>query len=452
MAEQERYQKLADRDAGKPLPPLFDRWDFLAAAGAGAVSGLVDIFFVDMPGKSSVLGGWADELTDRAVLSFAKMQGWTPRAGQENNVASAIGFFERQYPVNYDATSSVDVRGMAAKNHHIFSLGHAPDLTGLFFSILDQFTGRAHFIGTDGLISVSTENSGFRLQGGNWMAKLFCGIGNWLFHLISDVAGSSGSRGNGGRGTGIPVPFMEWLRMLHIGTFQVENDRNDLAMVMTKVFQKGYDFRFGMAMAVPVCINELCIRLFWILCQHYQYGRSWKECLKGGMGDTEHGLRIMLLVGYGTLCVMDGADAAIRSGGNAVLFFLRLNIWAWLRFLILVLKELWHLFGKAMLAVLKAYIGKIREDLGLVSEKQLLMAYRQRIGTLDSQLERLLETFEREIDETKNAILEQLAIVGNRAAGNAKRIQAGIQAAALCGVDDQDIIKSDKDLDHYFNS
>lgn len=93
MTEQERYQKLADRDAGKQLPHLFDRWDFLAAAGAGAVSGLVDIFFVDMPGKSSVLGGWADELTDRAVLSFAKMQGWTPRAGQENNVASAIGFF-----------------------------------------------------------------------------------------------------------------------------------------------------------------------------------------------------------------------------------------------------------------------------------------------------------------------------------------------------------------------
>ena len=48
----------------------------------------------------------------------------------------------------------------------------------------------------------------------------------------------------------------------------------------------------------------------------------------------------MLLFGNGVLCLMDGADAAIRSGGNWLLFFTRMNLIAWMRFLTLVLKEI----------------------------------------------------------------------------------------------------------------
>jgi hypothetical protein len=47
----------------------------------------------------------------------------------------------------------------------------------------------------------------------------------------------------------------------------------------------------------------------------------------------------MLLLGNGTLCVMDGIDAGIRSGGNFLAFFMRLNLVAWFRFVTLVLKE-----------------------------------------------------------------------------------------------------------------
>lgn len=48
----------------------------------------------------------------------------------------------------------------------------------------------------------------------------------------------------------------------------------------------------------------------------------------------------MLLLGNGTLCVIDGADAAIRSGGNFLAMFTRLNLIAWFRFVSLVLKEI----------------------------------------------------------------------------------------------------------------
>ena len=50
-------------------------------------------------------------------------------------------------------------------------------------------------------------------------------------------------------------------------------------------------------------------------------------------------LRVMLLFGNGTLCVMNGIDAGIRSGGNFLAFFMRLNLIAWFRFVTLVLKE-----------------------------------------------------------------------------------------------------------------
>ena len=47
----------------------------------------------------------------------------------------------------------------------------------------------------------------------------------------------------------------------------------------------------------------------------------------------------MLLVGDATLCLVDGADAALRSNGKIVDFCLRLNLIAWYRLVKLVLRE-----------------------------------------------------------------------------------------------------------------
>ena len=58
-------------------------------------------------------------------------------------------------------------------------------------------------------------------------------------------------------------------------------------------------------------------------------------------------LRTMLIIAHGTLCVIDAADAGIRSGGNALAFFLRLNLIAWYRLTALVLKEVFIRLGIA---------------------------------------------------------------------------------------------------------
>ncbi len=313
-----------------------DKYDYLAAVACGAVGGMIDIFLVGAP-KSSTLGNWTDKQVDNAVMGFAKASGWNPRDGQQGNPASAIGFLEKQFKVNYDQRHSADVENlfdMSTRNHHMMSLSHSPDLVGLFFSLLNQFTSTSSFIADGQLVTIRSDT--YELQGGNFVAKLFCGIANWFGHIMSDIAGSSGSRGNSGRGAGVVIPFYELFQFCKFGSFRVGQDRQDLATIAVRAFQEGYDFRFGLASAIPVIITDLSIRLIWALRRRFQYGKALKECIPTHQHDD---LRVMLLFGNGTLCIMDAIDAGIRSGGNFLAFFMRLNIIAWFRFVTLVLKE-----------------------------------------------------------------------------------------------------------------
>ncbi len=314
-----------------------DMGDYLTSVACGAVAGLIDIFFVGAPGNSK-LGTWTDAKTDSVVMRFAKLTGWSPKPGNETNIGSAIGFLESKFKVNYDQRYAADIGGafsMSTKNHHIKSLSHSPDPVGLFFSVLNQFTNTSSFVSDGKLITIQTDT--FELYGSNLLSKLFCGIANWFGHIMSDVAGSSGSRGNAGRGTGVAIPFYELLQFCNFGKFQISEARQDLATLSVRAFQEGYDARFGVTMAIPVILCDLSIRLIWAIKRHFKLDLPLKECLP----DSKHkDLRTMLLFGHGTLCLMDGIDAGIRSGGNGLLFFARLNLIAWVRFATLVLKEI----------------------------------------------------------------------------------------------------------------
>jgi hypothetical protein len=315
-----------------------DRYDYLAAIGCGAIGGIIDIFFVGSP-KDGKLTKFTDKQVDNMVMKFAKMTGWKPKQDKENSIASAIGFLEKKFKVNYDQRHTVDVGGifdMNTKNHHMKSLAHAPDIVGLFFSILNQFTSTATFIADGKLITIKTDT--FELQGGNFLAKIFCGIANWFGHIMSDIAGTSGGRGKSGRGSGVVIPFYELFALCKFGKFSVGKDKQDLATIATRTFQEGYDFRHGLAMAIPVIITDLSIRLIWSLRRYFQYEKSINDCISTEKKHSD--LRVMLLFGNGTLCTIDGIDAGIRSGGNALTLFLHLNLIAWFRFSTLVLKEI----------------------------------------------------------------------------------------------------------------
>ena len=316
-----------------------DKYDYMIAAFCGVVAGLIDSFFVGMPDHSK-LGKWTNDQTDEFVKKIAKLKGWSPPEGDRNTIiASAIKFLEENHKVNYDqATGKAagDLLGMSMSNHHIKSLGHAPDLVGLIFAIVDQFTSTSHFVDNGRLIVFDTETS--RLQGKTFVAKLFCGFSNWLGHLISDVAGSSSGRRSNpdGYGSGIPMPFFELFQLCNKGNFKIYpgNDKSNkptevlLADLSVKIFENHYDARFGMAQAIPVVINEMSIRLLWAIKSRFYSNKSWKECIPIGSYPE---LRRMLLTGHGVLCLVDGLDAIARSKGQILLFALHLNFVAWKR-------------------------------------------------------------------------------------------------------------------------
>lgn len=327
-----------------------DKYDYMIAGTCGLIGGLIDVFFVGLPGQGA-LTRFTDDLTDKAVQKFATWNGWNgPREGKDP-IASAIAFLERNYKVNYDHRHGGDVDdlfNMSTKNHHIKNLAHSPDLVGLFFSILDQFTNTAHFVDNGKTISVDTET--FELKGSNLVAKLFSGFANWLGHLLSDVAGSSGAQG---RGSGIPIPFYSLLQFINVGEFG--QHKQTFAKVAVQVFEQGYDFRHGMALAIPVLVTELLTRITWVVKQRFYHNKPWSECIPSANNPE---LRRMLLIAHGSLCLVDTADAALRSGGNMIQFMLRSNLIAWARFGTLALKELraWYREGDLDIEAVDTYL------------------------------------------------------------------------------------------------
>lgn len=386
-----------------------DKIDYALAAVCGVISGLVDSFFVGMPGASK-LGKIVDKTADKAVEKFAHFTQWCDKKHikklQENGeihdwsdykptgvelpkkihdkeyykkklsekvgrpltqgeldecearaLSSSIGYLQDRFRVPYDARYAKDLCGADGKvsfspvDHHLKSFAHNFDLLGLFFSILDQFTGMTTII-ADGKIKrfkpTSTKQS-FNLQGTNFCTKVLFGCINWFGHIMSDVVGSSGTRGHvGTRGAGIAAPFFEVFQMCNFGSIDVAGDQKTLAEFTSAMYSNGYDARFAAAQAIPVALNEMLIRLCWSIKRHYYHKFPWSECVPLKISDKPE-LRRMLLVGHGCLCLVDAADAAIRSWGNLMGFALHLNAVAWTRFARMGYLEMLALYKKDML-------------------------------------------------------------------------------------------------------
>ena len=332
-----------------------DKYDYMIAGTCGLIGGLVDIFFVGLPGQGAV-GKMADETTNKLVENFARMNGWDGPRNPDHATASAIGFLERNFKVNYDHRHTADVGGafkMSTGNHHIKSLAHSPDLTGLFFSLLNQFTSTASFISDGKLITIDTTT--FELRGTNLVSKVFAGFANWLGHLFSDMAGSSGTLSSGGRGTGIPMPFFSLLQLLEVGEFG--QHRQTFATIAVRVFEQGYDLRHGFALSIPVLITEILTRLMWTVKQRFYHDQPWLQCVPSAANPE---LRRMLMIAHGSLCLVDAVDAGVRSGGEIIQFMLRSNMVAWARFGTLALTEIkaWYGEGNLDIAAVDDYLER----------------------------------------------------------------------------------------------
>lgn len=341
-------KRLSNNYASIPL----DDTEMLISSVSGVICGIIDSLFVGKPGDSK-LEKVTTDITDNIVMKAAKLLGWNPQEKNKDNIASAIDFFERKFSVPYDArydsdlgidSTSQEKVGMTASNHHLLSLAHSPDVIGLFFSILDQFIsseqGEKHTtVVSKGKIKMFLhDDTEFKLEGDDLISKLFCGFVNWVGHIMSDIAGTSGGRGknNASSGEGIAAPFYELLQFANFGS--LGNDKRTFAELSIKLFEKGYDARFMAAASIPVILNEYIIRISYILKQHYCENIEWNKIDKTEILiknkifltiEEDQKLNKMLLIGYGTFCAIDLSDAVIRGKGFTFDALLHINLVGW---------------------------------------------------------------------------------------------------------------------------
>ena len=425
----------------KELKPQCDKLDYILAASSGALCGVIDIFLVGKPGESP-LGDITDKWFANRTIDFAKLCGYK---GNKNSLSSAINFLEEKFKIPYDQSVGGgifrELINLTPSNHHFKSLGHNPTLLGLFFSILNQFTNTSNFVSNGELISLNNSDGKFELQGKNIPSKLFCGIANWIGHLISDVSGSSGSKG---RGMGIPSPIWAWSNdviaikaKLNIPVIEFDKSVNELAL---KLFKKGYDVRFQTTQAIPVFINEMIVRLLYSIRRLIGYyisvpknDRSWGLLWKSCEPFSNATVKRMLTVAHGTFCIIDIGDATIRGfekgigSFNVFEFVLRLNVVGVGRFAI-------SLYGETKRAI--SY-GHVKESSDFAAKE---------ITIVENYIEGL------KILSAKYDDARLLTFIADFKKSDAyiKAFERSVQLAELRNVPANRILKDKADIDRYF--
>jgi len=317
-----------------------DGLDYSIAVASGIIAGIIDSVWV---GEFSIdrANEWGNDKVNNFVVNIAQKQGY-----EGNDLPGAIEFLEKKYPIAADKATDAFGGGL---QHHLRDFSHHPTPIGLFFSLLTQFTGKVYGTDVTGrFIVVPVEKDGVSLIGKNLPEKITFGVINWFFHMVSDMAGSSGTVANGGVGTGLPGPlvsflkeisalpifrntnskgykeFSVWISKLFNGTLLGKRDENGKLVEPVK-----FDLRTEIGVlhevgrqAVPVIVNECIVRGFYFIRRLVQEiknndVRGIKDLKKIEWEKTlpfkNRTVVRMLTIATGTFTAVDMADAAVRS-------------------------------------------------------------------------------------------------------------------------------------------
>lgn len=331
-----------------------DKIDYAIAVACGAIAGLVDSFWV---GKLSIerANKWGDENVNSFVEKVARRSGY-----KGEGLEGAIRFMENQFPLASDSNTS-DFGG--GRQHHLRDFSHHCSIGGILCSLFTQFTGKVIGTGTDGKLQiVEVEDKSF--IGKNFEDKVFYGTIDWIFHIVSDMAGSNQTVG---RGTGVPGPivslmkelsvlpcfkdkqidgieFRKWISKLFNGTLLAKRDKNGKIVEPAK-----FDLRTEIGILhelsrqmVPVLINECLVRGLYFVRRLYIAFKeneicSVSELKKINVAEllptNNRVISRMITIASGTFTAVDTVDAAIRSAiknkginqGFVTEFVLRIN-------------------------------------------------------------------------------------------------------------------------------
>lgn len=327
-----------------------DKADYALAVTSGVLAGLVDSLFV---GEFSLeyANQWGNQQAEKLVLKVAKYQGYGG-----TDLGQAIKHLEYQFPIAADKATAAFGGGL---QHHLRDFSHHPTPVGLVCSILTQFTGNVYGTDVAGAFQcVPLNKDGLNLVGKSFPEKIMFGAVNWFFHMVSDVAGSSGTVMKGSFGTGLPGPLVSLLKEFSSTRLFKKQDANgykEFSVYISKLFNGTllgerdangdliplkFDLRTEMGVAaqigqqtIPVIINECFVRVFYSLRRllgelSREDIQSWGELdkinWKAIIPFRNRTVDRMLTIASMTFTVADTADAAvhaaIESGGNWVLF------------------------------------------------------------------------------------------------------------------------------------
>lgn len=342
--EQHMTEALHTNETGHKIG--LDKWDYTIAIASGALTGLLDVFWVK---DINLFAGreWGQKQAERLIQWIARKQGYT---GDDDK--AAIRFLEKQAPMVSDGLTN---QFGGARQHHLRDFAHHPTPVGLTFSILTQFTGHGYGTDTEGnLIAVRLESDD--LIGKNFAEKMYNGVVSWLLHLVSDMAGSSSSAAKQSDGTGIPGPALSFIKELSVlpgikhlaGTN--EQGRNRLSVASSKLFNGTYlarhnengiekttvlkfDLRTEMGLVheaiktkqyIPVLVNEIIVRGFYAVRRFIEELEKVEDIdrvdMKKVLPFNNVSLKHMLTISTVTFSVIDisgaGIKAAIKNRGN----------------------------------------------------------------------------------------------------------------------------------------
>ena len=335
--------------------------DYLFAAASGILMGALGVLWQKDINLTEARK-YGEEKIQKIVIGAAQRAGLDK---EHPNIEDAIRFLEKTFPFVGDKLTAAFGGGL---QHHLRDFSHHPSPVGLVCSILMQFAGKGFGTKTDGSFAIfdlpADAMKDGMLFGRNVPEKILYGTVNWLFHLISDMAGSSATPG---AGTGIPGPLLSFLkeasslpffRDLSIG---YEGKMRTLSQWISKAFngtllkdEDGNPLRFDLRTEVglvgqvltqvpAVLANECIVRGFYMITRFID---ELRRCDVTSVNDlvrinpanflpfNSRALTRMLTVASGTFVVVNSGIAAVRavvegaaSGevGAVPLFFMRLN-------------------------------------------------------------------------------------------------------------------------------
>lgn len=316
-----------------------DGVDYMVAVGSGVLTGIIDALFVKEFSLTEA-NQWGDKKAEDFVIQVARSQGY-----KGNDLYGAVSYLEKNFPIAADKVTNVFGGGL---QHHLRDFSHHPTPVGLFFSLLTQFTGKVYGTDVTGAFKIVALNEDdLFLIGKNLPQKLTFGIIHWFFHMVSDMAGSSGSILAGKSGTGLPGPissllkevsalplfhntnekgyreFSVWVSKLFNGTLLGDRDTNGnlVPLKFDLRTEIGVAHQLGQQ-ALPVLLNECMVRGFYFIRRFLREVRlcniqsisdlknlNWKNTLPF----KNRTITRMLTIATGTFTTIDLADAAVRS-------------------------------------------------------------------------------------------------------------------------------------------